>query len=99
MPETCREPSIGSAPFYKRHAKYGGMDVSMMARLKELEAENARLRKTYVEEKLRAVGRRHSLLDHKSTRLHGRDQAFGNVASTSFTQYVAPTGSSASLKS
>ena len=30
------------------------MDVSMMARMKELEAENARLRKMYVEEKLKA---------------------------------------------
>jgi putative transposase len=30
------------------------MDTSMMARMKELEAENARLRKMYVEEKLKA---------------------------------------------
>ncbi|QJQ02433.1 IS3 family transposase [Herbaspirillum rubrisubalbicans Os34] len=30
------------------------MDVSMMARMKELEAENARLRKMYIEEKLKA---------------------------------------------
>lgn len=30
------------------------MDVSLMARMKELEAENARLRKMYVEEKLKA---------------------------------------------
>jgi putative transposase len=29
------------------------MDVSLMARMKELEAENARLRKIYVEEKLK----------------------------------------------
>jgi putative transposase len=34
--------------------KYGGMDVSLMARMKELEAENARLRKMYVEEKIKA---------------------------------------------
>jgi putative transposase len=30
------------------------MDTSMMARLKELEAENARLKKMYIEEKLKA---------------------------------------------
>jgi putative transposase len=30
------------------------MDTSMMARMKELEAENARLKKMYIEEKLKA---------------------------------------------
>ena len=40
--------------FYKWRAKYGGMDTSMMARMKELEAENARLKKMYIEEKLKA---------------------------------------------
>lgn len=54
VPELCRELSISSATFYKWRAKYGGMDVSMMSRMKELEAENARLRKMYVEEKLKA---------------------------------------------
>jgi putative transposase len=54
VPELCRELGISSATFYKWRAKYGGMDVSMMARMKELEAENARLRKMYVEEKLKA---------------------------------------------
>ena len=34
--------------------KYGGMDASLMARMKELEEENRRLRKMYVEEKLKA---------------------------------------------
>jgi putative transposase len=34
--------------------KYGGMDVSLMSRMKELEAENARLRKMYVEEEIKA---------------------------------------------
>jgi len=54
VPELCRELGISSATFYKWRAKYGGMDVSMMARMKELEAENSRLRKMYVEEKLKA---------------------------------------------
>lgn len=54
VPELCREHGISSATFYKWRSKYGGMDVSLMARMKELEAENARLRKMYVEEKLKA---------------------------------------------
>ena len=54
VPEVCRELGISTATFYKWRAKYGGMDTSMMARMKELEAENARLKKMYVEEKLKA---------------------------------------------
>ena len=52
--ELCRELGISSASFYKWRAKFGGMDTSMMARMKELEEENRRLRKMYVEEKLKA---------------------------------------------
>ena len=37
--ELCREQIISSATFDKWRAKYGGMDISMMARLKELETE------------------------------------------------------------
>ena len=53
VPELCREHSISSATFYKWRAKFGGMDASMMARLKELEDENAKL-KMYAEERLKA---------------------------------------------
>lgn len=35
----CREAGISAATFYKWRSKYGGMDVSMMARVKELEEE------------------------------------------------------------
>jgi len=52
--ELCREHGISSATFYKWRAKYGGMDAPMMARLKELEAENSRLKKMYAEERLKA---------------------------------------------
>ena len=54
VPEVCRELGISTATFYKWRAKYGGMDTSMMARMKELEAENARLKRMYIEEKLKA---------------------------------------------
>ena len=52
--DACRELGISSATFYKWRAKYGGMDISMMARMKGLEAENALLKKMYIEEKLKA---------------------------------------------
>jgi putative transposase len=35
-------------------AKFGGMDTSLIARMKELEEENRRLKKMYIEEKLKA---------------------------------------------
>jgi putative transposase len=54
VPELCREHGMSSASFYKWRAKYGGMDASMVARLKELEDENRRLKKTYAEERLKA---------------------------------------------
>ena len=34
--DICRKHGIGNATFYKWRAKYGGMDASMMKRLKEL---------------------------------------------------------------
>lgn len=54
VPELCRDLGISSATFYKWRAKFGGMDASMMARVKELELENARLKKMYAEERLKA---------------------------------------------
>ena len=59
--DLCREHGMSSARFYKWRARYGGMDASMMKRLKELEAENARLKKMYAEEKLKAEIRQEAL--------------------------------------
>ena len=53
VPELCREHGMSSATFYKWRSKYGGMDTSMMARLKELEEENRRLKKMYAEERIK----------------------------------------------
>ncbi len=53
-PELCREHGMSSATFYKWRAKYGGMDASMLSRLKELEDENRRLKKMYAEVQLQA---------------------------------------------
>ncbi len=54
VPELCREHGISSATFYKWRSKFGGMDASLMAGLKELEDENRRLKKMYAEERLKA---------------------------------------------
>ena len=52
--ELCREHGMSNASFYKWRAKYGGMDASLMARMKELEDENRRLKKMYAEERLKS---------------------------------------------
>ena len=47
--EICREHGISDATFYNWKAKYGGMGVSELTRMKELEAENARLKRMYAD--------------------------------------------------
>lgn len=43
--EVCRQHGISQGTFYRWRAKYGGLDVSELQRLKQLEAENARLKR------------------------------------------------------
>ncbi len=47
--QITREHGISEATFYNWRAKYGGMQVSEVKRLKELEEENRRLKKMYAE--------------------------------------------------
>ena len=47
--DLCREQGISEATFYNWKAKYGGMDASQLKRVKELEEENARLKKMYAD--------------------------------------------------
>ena len=54
VPELCREHGMSSATFYKWRSKFGGMDASLMSRLKELEDENRRLKKMYADERIKA---------------------------------------------
>lgn len=51
----CRENGISNATFYKWPAKLGGMDVSLMVKMKELEDENRGLKKRYVDAQMRAL--------------------------------------------
>ena len=61
VPELCREHGMSNASFYKWRAKFGGMDASLMARLRELEEENRRLKKMYAEERIKAELRQEAL--------------------------------------
>lgn len=54
VPDLCRKHGMSDATFYKWRAKFGGMDTSLMKRMKELEEENRRLKKMYAEERLKA---------------------------------------------
>jgi putative transposase len=54
VPDLCRQHGISSATFYKWRSKFGGMDVSMMSQLKELQDENRRLKKMYADAQLSA---------------------------------------------
>jgi putative transposase len=47
--DVCRKHGISSATFYKWKAKYGGLDVSEVRRLKVLTDENAKLKKLLAE--------------------------------------------------
>lgn len=47
--ELCRKHGVSAATLYNWKGRYGGMDASQLRRLKELEGENARLKKMYAE--------------------------------------------------
>jgi putative transposase len=47
--ELCRNGSFSDAAFYKYHAKFGGMQISEVQRLRELESENAKLKRLLAE--------------------------------------------------
>lgn len=47
--EVARKHGISAATFYQWRSKYGGMSVSDMQRLRELEQENTRLKRMYAD--------------------------------------------------
>ena len=47
--EVCRRHGLSPATFYKLKSKYGGMEASDVKRLKELEEENAKLKKMFAD--------------------------------------------------
>jgi putative transposase len=48
--EVCRKHGISNATLYNWKKKFGGMNVSDARRLKQLEAENAKLKKLVAEQ-------------------------------------------------
>ncbi len=47
--ELCRKHGMSDATFYKWKSRYGGLDVSQLRRLKDLESENNRLKRMFAE--------------------------------------------------
>ncbi len=47
--EVCRKHGISSATYYQWKSKYAGMSVPELKRVKDLEAENARLKRLYAD--------------------------------------------------
>ncbi len=52
--DICRKHNIGNSTFYKWREKYGGMEVSDVKHLKELEEENRRLKQMYADLSLKS---------------------------------------------
>lgn len=52
MAEICREFGISEQTFYNWKSKYGGMTLSELQRVKELEAENARLKRIVADQQI-----------------------------------------------
>ena len=47
--DVCREHGVADATFYNWRAKYGGMELADIKRLRELEQENRRLKQMYAD--------------------------------------------------
>ena len=47
--DICRQAGISVPTYYKWKSKYGGLEASELRRVKDLEAENARLKRMYAE--------------------------------------------------
>ena len=47
--DLCRQAGISAATYYQWKSKYGGLEASELRRVKDLEAENAKLKRMYAE--------------------------------------------------
>ena len=47
--DLCRQAGISAPTYYQWKSKYGGMEASDLRRVKDLEAENAKLKRMYAE--------------------------------------------------
>jgi len=53
--DVCRKHGVSDATYYKWKSKYGGMDASDLKRVRELEEENAKLKRMYADMALENV--------------------------------------------
>jgi len=54
--DICRKYGISDATYYKWKSKYGGLEVSDVRRMRDLEAENSKLKRMYAELSLENQG-------------------------------------------
>ena len=47
--DLCRQHGISEATYYKWKSKYGGMEASDIKRLREVEAENSKLKRMFAD--------------------------------------------------
>jgi len=59
--EVCREYGVSSATYYQWKSKYGGMQAADIRRLKELEAQNRRLKQIYADVSLENKAQKDSI--------------------------------------
>ena len=52
VPEVCREIEVSQQTYYRWRQKYGGMSPEMIKELRELQKENARLKKVVADQAL-----------------------------------------------
>ena len=52
--EVCRQHGVSSATYYKWKARYGGLELSELKRIKELVSENAKLKRVYADKAMKA---------------------------------------------
>ena len=88
--EIWRKHGISSATYYKWKSKYGGLDVSELVRVKELEAENSQLKRMYANLALENEAIKAVLKNCSSVRTPGYGFAFGEGPRTDY-QTVLPT--------
>ena len=49
VPDLCRKHGVGQSTYYNWKSKYGGMEASDLTKMRELEAENAKLKKMFAD--------------------------------------------------
>jgi len=52
VPDVCKRQGMSEATYYRWKREYGGMQIDQLKRLKELEKENARLKRLVAEQAL-----------------------------------------------